>query len=122
MFGSNVLACMTSHHMYEEARAPAVLMGAASSLGSGFTSRGGMAAQDDLAKEMQAKENHHAWTQGMTCASATATGSAKVQSKSTRQQTCSVATVLQGKCVSHVLARPHLQEVIQPTSHDHRAG
>ena len=49
----DALACMTSHHMYEEARAPAVLMGAASSLGSGFTSRAGMAAQDDLAKEMQ---------------------------------------------------------------------
>ena len=49
----DALACMTSHHMYEEARAPAVLMGAASSLGSGFTSRAGMAAQDDLADEMQ---------------------------------------------------------------------
>ena len=53
MFRSNALACMTSHHMYEEARAPAVLMGAASSLGSGFTPRAGMAAQDDSAKEMQ---------------------------------------------------------------------
>ena len=37
---------MTSHHIYEEARAPAVLIGAASSLGSGVTSRGEMAAQN----------------------------------------------------------------------------
>ena len=26
------------------------------------------------------------------------------------------------QCVPHVLTGPHLQEVIQPTSHDHRAG
>ena len=50
-------ACMTSHHMYEEARAPAVLMGAASSLGSGFTSRTGMAAHDGLAEEMQMEDH-----------------------------------------------------------------
>ena len=35
---------MTSHHKYEDARAPAVLMGAAPSLGRGLTSRGGVAA------------------------------------------------------------------------------
>ena len=52
------LACMTSHHVYEDARAPAVLMGAAPSLGRGLTSRGGVAAANGAVLRRHPSDPH----------------------------------------------------------------